>query len=113
MDKKIYVYANDTEMSKIIEKTLRDKLVKSGLRVYEDYDESTELIICIGGDGTLLRLVQEFDFPRTPALLPYLGWLLAVYAYGYGHVRGGAGATCARVFPGPARRRLGRNAGLA
>lgn len=66
MDKKIYVYANDTEMSKIIEKTLRDKLVKSGLRVYEDYDESTELIICIGGDGTLLRLVQEFDFPRTP-----------------------------------------------
>lgn len=66
MDKKIYIYANDTEMSKTIEKTVRNKLVKSGLRVYEKYDENTELIICIGGDGTLLRLVQEFDFPKTP-----------------------------------------------
>lgn len=62
MDKKIYIYANDTEMSKIIEKTLRGRLVKSGLRAYDQYDEDTQLIMCIGGDGTLLRLVQEFDF---------------------------------------------------
>ena len=66
MDKKIYIYANDTEMSKIIEKTLRGRLVKSGLRAYDQYDEDTQLIMCIGGDGTLLRLVQEFDFPKTP-----------------------------------------------
>lgn len=66
MDKKIYIYANDTEMSKIIEKTLRNKLVKSGLRAYDRYEEDTQLIICIGGDGTLLRLVQEYDFPKTP-----------------------------------------------
>ena len=54
MDKKIYIYANDTEMSKIIEKTLRGRLVKSGLRAYDQYDEDTQLIMCIGGDGTLL-----------------------------------------------------------
>ena len=66
MDKKIYIYANDTEVSKAIEKTLRSKLVKSGLRPYNTYSDDTELIICIGGDGTLLRLVQEFEFPKTP-----------------------------------------------
>ena len=66
MDKRIFIYANDTKMSKTIEETLRKKLVKSGLRVYEEYSEDTELIICIGGDGTLLRLVQEFNFPKTP-----------------------------------------------
>jgi len=66
MDKRIFIYANDTKMSKTIEEMLRKKLVKSGLRVYEEYSEDTELIICIGGDGTLLRLVQEFNFPKTP-----------------------------------------------
>ena len=64
MDKKIYIYANDTEVSKTIEKTLRSKLVKSGLRPYNTYSDDTELIICIGGDGTLLRLVQEFEFRK-------------------------------------------------
>ena len=61
-NKKIYVHANITEMSKKIEKTLRNKLVKSGLRVFEELTDDTELIICIGGDGTLLYLMQEKDF---------------------------------------------------
>ena len=66
MNKKIFIYKNDTEISSIIEKTLRKKLVKSGLRAFNTYDEDTQLIICIGGDGTLLRLVQDFGFPKTP-----------------------------------------------
>ena len=49
--KKVFIYANDTEMSAKIEKLLREKLVKSGLRVYEQLETETELIICIGGDG--------------------------------------------------------------
>ncbi|MBR5128929.1 MAG: NAD(+)/NADH kinase [Firmicutes bacterium] len=67
MEKRIYIYKNDTEMSQIIEKTLRKKLLKSDLKVFDEYDaDNTDLIICIGGDGTLLRLVQEFNFPKTP-----------------------------------------------
>ena len=66
MNKKIYIYANTTETSKTIEKVLRNKLVKSGLRVHEEYDDDTELIICIGGDGTLLNMMQVMDFPSTP-----------------------------------------------
>lgn len=70
MNKKhVYIYSNITEKSKEIEKELRSKLVKSGLRVYEEFDEAeTELILCIGGDGTLLRLMQELDFPTTPVV---------------------------------------------
>ena len=35
-NKKVYIHANITEMSKKIEKILRSKLVKSGLRVFEE-----------------------------------------------------------------------------
>ena len=67
--KKVFIYSNITEKSKLIEKDLRNKLVKSGLRVYEEFDpEETELILCVGGDGTLLRLMQELDFPNTPVV---------------------------------------------
>lgn len=66
MNKKIFIYKNNTEISKTIEKTLKKKLLKSGLRACDTYDDDTQLIICIGGDGTLLRLVQDFGFPKTP-----------------------------------------------
>lgn len=67
--KKIFIYSNTTEKSRHIEQDLRNKLVKSGLRVYEEFDpEETELILCVGGDGTLLRLMQELDFPSTPVI---------------------------------------------
>ena len=63
-NKKVFIYANDTEMSKKIEGKLRSKLVKSGLRVFEEYSEETELIFCVGGDGTLLHLMHDQDFPN-------------------------------------------------
>lgn len=66
MEKNIFIYANDTQMSKTIEKTLRSKLDDSGLRVCDKLDGETRLIICIGGDGTLLHLVQDFAFPSVP-----------------------------------------------
>lgn len=68
MSKKVYIYANDSEMSLKIEKKLRNKLVKSGLRVHETFDKDTELILCVGGDGTLLRLMQDLNFPDTPVI---------------------------------------------
>ncbi len=67
-EKKIFIYANDTHMSKKIEKLLREKLVKSGLRVYEQLEEDTQLIVCIGGDGTLLRCLRTYSFPSIPVV---------------------------------------------
>lgn len=68
MNRKVFIYANNTEISAKIEKDLRNKLVKSGLRVYEEFSEDTELILCVGGDGTLLNLMQDLDFPKTPVV---------------------------------------------
>lgn len=64
--KKVFVFSNEYEISKKIEKTLRKKLTKTGLRIYEKLEDDTELIICIGGDGTLLKLLQNYNFPDKP-----------------------------------------------
>ncbi|MEE0796293.1 MAG: NAD(+)/NADH kinase [Anaerovoracaceae bacterium] len=66
MGKNIFIYTNDTDISRSIEKIFRKKLIRSGLTARGSYSEDIELIICIGGDGTLLRLVQDFGFPKTP-----------------------------------------------
>ena len=50
--KKVFIYANDTEMSAKIEKLLRKKLVKSGLRVYEQLE--AEGINCLTITGTIV-----------------------------------------------------------
>lgn len=68
MNKNIFIYKNNTEISGTIERTLRKKLVKSGLRALDTYDEQTQLIICIGGDGTLLQSRPGLQaFPRRPS----------------------------------------------
>ena len=66
--KKVFIHANETEMSKRIETLIREKLVKSGLRPFDEILEDTELIICIGGDGTLLRCLRTYNFPTIPVV---------------------------------------------
>ena len=96
--KKVFIYSNITEKSRLIEQDLRNKLVKSGLRVYEEFDpEETELILCVGGDGTLLRLMQDLNFTETPVVginTGHLGFFQEVlpdkiddmiYQYNQGH----------------------------
>ncbi len=68
MNRKVFLYVNDTAMSARIEHDLRNKLIKSGLRIYESFDADTALIFCVGGDGTLLNLMQELDFPEVPVV---------------------------------------------
>ena len=68
MSRKVFIYANTTEASARIEKNLRTKLIKSGLQVHEEFNKDTELILCIGGDGTLLNLMQDLEFPETPVV---------------------------------------------
>jgi NAD+ kinase len=65
MNKKLFIYTNGTDVSKQIEKNLKIKLSKAGLMVQDAYSEDTDLIMCIGGDGSLLHLVQELNFPKT------------------------------------------------
>ena len=75
-NRSILIYCSDTPNSKAVEKTLREKLEKSGFTVTCDFadnnednyqlNDDIELIICIGGDGTFLGAVHHFNFPSIP-----------------------------------------------
>ncbi|MBE6030733.1 MAG: NAD(+)/NADH kinase [Clostridiales bacterium] len=66
MDKKIYIHTNDTDVSKKTKELLAKKLDKSGYLVVSEVEDDTELIVCIGGDGSFLEAIHKFDFPHIP-----------------------------------------------
>jgi NAD+ kinase len=47
-------------------KQLRQKFETAGYAVVDGFDPAAELIVCIGGDGALLGVLAEYDFPATP-----------------------------------------------
>lgn len=68
MDKKIFIYANGSEMSKKTEKRLKQKLDGSGFTLLPAYRADADLLVCIGGDGTFLEAIHRFDFPTMPII---------------------------------------------
>ncbi|MDR0519974.1 MAG: NAD(+)/NADH kinase [Clostridiales Family XIII bacterium] len=62
----IFIAGNGMPESKRIGRRLEKKLVENGFGIDEEYSEDTELIICVGGDGALLRMLAEHDFPQQP-----------------------------------------------
>ncbi|MDD5921818.1 MAG: NAD(+)/NADH kinase [Eubacteriales bacterium] len=67
MVKHVFIYSNDTEFSLPIKEKIRAFFSNSS-SLEEDavLTQDTDLIICIGGDGTLLHLIHELNFPETP-----------------------------------------------
>ena len=51
--KKVFIYKNDVPRTLEIVKSLEGKLAVSGIEV-ADSPEDVDLILCVGGDGTLL-----------------------------------------------------------
>ncbi len=68
MDRKIYIYANESETSKRTKRKLRQKLDASGFAVLPKYYDDAELLVCIGGDGTFLEAIHKFNFPQMPII---------------------------------------------
>lgn len=64
----IYVYNNETSLSSNVAAALRKKLLDGGFQVPEVFSEHVELLVCVGGDGTLLRGLHAFDFPDIPVV---------------------------------------------
>lgn len=62
----INVFANNTELSQVTKKLLKQKLEKSDFFVPPEYDPNAELIICVGGDGSFLEALHKYDFPAIP-----------------------------------------------
>ena len=67
--KHINIFTNETDLSLETQTILAKKLVDRGYTVTEEYSgDKTELIICIGGDGALLKAVHSCSFPECPII---------------------------------------------
>ena len=67
--KHINIFTNGTDLSLETQTILAKKLVDRGYTVTEEYSgDKTELIICIGGDGALLKAVHSCNFPECPII---------------------------------------------
>lgn len=66
--KLINIFTNDTDISLETQSLLVKKLVDRGYMVTGEYSHEAQLIICVGGDGTLLETVHSCDFPRCPII---------------------------------------------
>lgn len=64
--RKINIIENGKPDSKQIKKQLKQKLSSNGFTVEDTYQEDAELTVCIGGDGSLLTYLEEYDFPQIP-----------------------------------------------
>lgn len=68
MNKQIFIYVNDNLASRKTEKKLKQKLDKSGFIIQNSFGDDTDLMVCIGGDGTFLEAIHKFDFPAVPII---------------------------------------------
>lgn len=61
---------NSNQVSKSVEtkKLLTEKLINMGFEVSYDFHPDTELVISIGGDGSFLKTIHDFDFPEVPVV---------------------------------------------
>ncbi|MGI6752453.1 MAG: NAD(+)/NADH kinase [Anaerovoracaceae bacterium] len=70
MDKKriVYIFSKCDEISQKIQEKMCEKLGCAGFTITGEFDPNAELIISIGGDGTFLRLLHQYDFPSVPCV---------------------------------------------
>jgi NAD+ kinase len=66
--RKINIFANSDANSMQTKEQLKTKLEKSGFQTPETFDPEAELIVCVGGDGSLLNTLDALDFPDIPII---------------------------------------------
>lgn len=62
----ISIYTNGTRVSLETQMVLKDKLLEAGFVVPEGFNPDSELLVCIGGDGSTLESIHKFGFPKVP-----------------------------------------------
>ncbi|MGL5327784.1 MAG: NAD(+)/NADH kinase [Peptostreptococcaceae bacterium] len=69
MDRTITIYSNSLQKSIEVKNILIQRLNNEGYEVNDKIEKNTELIICIGGDGSLLDAIHKFKFPNIPVIV--------------------------------------------
>ena len=62
----INIFENDSPLTKETRRILKQKLEHCGYAVVREFHPEAELIICVGGDGQLLRTLHQLNFPAIP-----------------------------------------------
>lgn len=78
----INVFANENAVSREIKRLLKQKLEKTGFIVPKELDPNSELVICVGGDGSFLHTLNRYDFPEIPFIginTGHLGFFQEIY----------------------------------
>lgn len=68
MSRKIYIFKNNSENSRLAYNHLLSVLENRDYEVLEEYSEDADLLACIGGDGTFLSFVHKHKFPKAPII---------------------------------------------
>lgn len=66
MKRIITINSNQVNKSVETKKILTDKLINAGFEVTYEFCKNAELVISIGGDGSFLKTVHDFNFTQTP-----------------------------------------------
>lgn len=64
--KNVYIFTNINKESEKDKELLLKKLKSKGISVKDKFSRDVDMIFCVGGDGTLLKLVQKLEFPTIP-----------------------------------------------
>lgn len=66
--KRVFINDNGTLESKNVRVEVKQRFEDIGVIVEEDYKPDVDLLVCIGGDGSLLQTLKLCDFPTTPII---------------------------------------------
>ncbi len=66
MKKTIFIVYNDYASSAAIAEQLKQKLTKADFIIHSTYTGKEDLVITIGGDGSFIKTMHDFDFPPVP-----------------------------------------------
>ena len=69
LDRIVTIRSNNLDKSIKTKKILEESLIKKGFKPINYLHEKTELIISIGGDGSFLTAVNQFNFSNKPSFL--------------------------------------------
>lgn len=64
MKKEVFILSSESRKSTVVKNTIIRMLNKYSLTLSDKLSSKTSLIICIGGDGSLLKLLNEYNFPK-------------------------------------------------
>lgn len=62
----ITINSNDLPKSVETKNLFKEKFKEAGFDVSEEFSDDTELVVCVGGDGSFLKTVRDFDYPEVP-----------------------------------------------